>query len=306
MIFDINEYYFYQVALAKNITKAADEIHITQPALSKAISKLEKKIGCQLFYRNQTGVELTQAGKILFDGVKQSMDIMESTLQQISRVSYSDYGDITIGGGDDLFIYFMIPVIREYCNMYPNVVIREIIHSNSQHTISSLLQKNIDIGLLNKYVSNDKLEFVRITQMHEVVVAGEKYSALAKLAPLEWKTLSEFPIVMHCENTYTRKLFDQRMDALGVHLNASMEVGSTAIMLNLALQNFGLAIVTKEIAQMDSRYSQLTEIPMSPPLEARDTYVAWNKEMQMTSCLENMIECITRSTGEYSTSAEGR
>lgn len=296
MIFDMKEYYFYQVALAKNITKAAEDIHISQPALSKAISKLENRIGSQLFYRNQKGVELTQAGKILFDGVKQSMDIMENTFQQISRISYSDYGEITIGGGDDLFIYFMIPVIREYCNRYPNVVIREIIHSNSQHTISSLLQRNIDIGLLNKYVENDKLEFVKITQMHEVVVTGEKYSALARLAPLEWNTLSEFPIVMHCENTYTRKIFDRRMEELNVKLNASMEVGSTAIMINLVLQNFGLAIVTKEIAQMDYRYSKLTEIPMSPPLAARDTYVAWNKDLQMTPCLENMIECITRST----------
>lgn len=298
MFFDINEYYFYRTALIKNITKAAEEIHISQPALSKSIAKLEDKVGSQLFYRNPKGVELTQAGKILFDGVKQSMDIMDRTFRQISKISYSDCGEITIGGGDDLFIYFMLPIIKEYCNMYPNVVIREIIHSNSQHTISSLLQRNIDIGLLNKYVNNDKLEFLKITQMHEVVVAGEKYSALAKLAPLDWNVLSEFPIIMHCENTYTRQMFDKKMKEFGVHLNASMEVGSTAIMLNLVLQNMGLAIVTKEIAQMDYRYSQLTEIPMSKPLSGRDTYVAWNKELQLTSCMENMIECITRNTGE--------
>ena len=297
MFFDINEYYFYRIALAKNITKAAEEIHISQPALSKAMSKLEKKMGCQLLYRDKKGVELTQAGKILFDGVQQSMDIMNNTVSQISRISYSDYGEITIGGGDDLFIYFMIPVIREYCNMYPNVIIKELIHTNSEHTINSLIQKNIDIGLLNKYVNNDMLEFVKITEMHEVVVTGEKYAALAKLAPLEWGKLAEFPIVMHCENTHTRKIFDEKMEQLGVQMNASMEVGSTAIMLNLALQNFGFAIVTKEIAQMDYRYSQLTEIPMSPPLDARDTYVAWNKEIQMTSCLSNLIECIVRNTG---------
>lgn len=302
MFFEINEYYFYRIALAKNITKAAEDIHISQPALSKAMSKLEKKMGCQLFYRNKKGVELTQAGKILFDGVKQSMDIMENTVQQISRISYSDYGEVTIGGGDDLFIYFMIPVIREYCNMYPNVVIKELIHSNSEHTIHSLVQKNIDIGLLNKYVSNDKLEFAKIAEMHEVVVTGEKYAALAKVSPLKWSTLTEFPIVMHCENTYTRQLFDERMEKIGVKIKPSMEVGSTAIMLNLALQNFGLAIVTKEIAQMDSRYTQLTEIPMAPVLESRDTYVAWNKEVQMTSCLEKLIECIVSNTGKKNSS----
>ncbi|MDO4323013.1 MAG: LysR family transcriptional regulator [Lachnospiraceae bacterium] len=296
MFFEINEYYFYRIALAKNITKAAEEIHISQPALSKAMAKLEEKIGCQLLYRNQKGIELTQAGKILFDGVKQSMDIMEKTVNQISRISYSDYGEISIGGGDDLFIYFMIPVIREYCNMYPNVLIRELIYSNSEQTIKGLLKKDINIGLLNKCVDDDRLEFVKITEMHEVVVSGEKYAALAKVAPLKWSALAEFPIIMHCSNTHTRKLFDEKLEKMGVQFKAYMEVGSTAIMLNLALEGFGLAIVTKEIAQMDYRYSQLTEIPMDPPLSSRDTYVAWNREVTMTSCMNNLVECITRNT----------
>ena len=298
MFFDINEYYFYRIALAQNITKAAEEIHISQPALSKAMVKLEEKIGCQLLYRSQKGIELTQAGKILFDGVKQSMEIMDKTMEQISRISYSDYGEISIGGGDDLFIYFMIPIIREYCNMYPNVNIRELIYSNSEQTIKGLLKKDIDIGLLNKYSDKDKLEYAKITEMHEVIVAGEKYAALAKLAPLKWSALTEFPLITHCSNTYTRKIFDEKLGKLGVQINSYMEVGSTTIMLNLALQNFGLAVVTKEIAQMDARYSKLTEIPMDPPLSGRDTYVAWNKEVTMTSCLSNLIECITRNTSK--------
>lgn len=298
MFFDINEYYFYRIALAKNITKAAEEIHISQPALSKAMVKLEEKIGCQLLYRNQKGIELTQAGKILFDGVKQSIDIMEKTVHQISRISYSDSGEISIGGGDDLFIYFMIPIIREYCNMYPNVHIRELISSNSDQTIKALLKKDIEIGLLNKYVDDERLEFVKIAEMHEVVVCGEKYAALAKVAPLKWSALTEFPIIMHCSNTHTRKLLNEKMEKMGVQFNAYMEVGSTAIMMNLALEGFGLAIVTKEIAQMDARFSQLTEIPMDPPLSSRETYVAWNREVTMTSCLNNLVECITRNAGE--------
>ncbi len=296
MFFDINEYYFYCVALAQNITKASEEIHISQPALSKAIAKLEQKLDCQLFYRNQKGVKLTPAGEILFEGVRQSMDIMDNTVKQISQINYSDYGEVNIGGGDDLFTYFMIPVIREYHNLYPNVIVKETLYSNSEQTIGSLLQKDIDIGLLNKYVECDRLEFRKISEMHEVVVAGERYAALAKLGTLDWGMLTEFPILLHPRITHTRKLFDDKMKEIGVQVKASLEVGSTTVMIQLALEGFGLAVVSKEIAQMDNRYAQLTELPMAQPLDARDTYVAWNKEKEMPSCLRNLIECISQKS----------
>ncbi|MCI8506414.1 MAG: LysR family transcriptional regulator [Lachnospiraceae bacterium] len=292
MYFEMDEYYFYRIAQTQNITKASEEIHISQPALSKAVARLEKKLDCKLFFRNQKGVRLTPAGEVLFDGVRRSMEIMNQTVNQISRINYSDYGEINIGGGDDLFTYFMIPVIREYHSLYPNVIVKETLSSNSEQTIENLLQKQIDIGLLNRKMECDQLEFRKICELHEVVVVGERYAALAKLGNLEWGELTEFPILLHPRSTHTRKRFDDKMKEMGVQIKASLEVGSTPVMIQLALEGFGLAVVSKEIAQMDYRYERLTELPMSPPLKARDTFVAWNRERKMPSCFHNLIECI--------------
>ncbi|MEA5015002.1 MAG: LysR family transcriptional regulator, partial [Candidatus Limiplasma sp.] len=82
MYFDYYDY-FYKVAYLGNITKAANEIHISQSALSKAILKLEKSLDCQLFYRIPKGVKLTPAGEVLYEGVKKSIALMASTNQQI-------------------------------------------------------------------------------------------------------------------------------------------------------------------------------------------------------------------------------
>ena len=87
MTFDMDEYYFYRIVLTKNITRAAEEIHISQPALSKAMARLERKYGCRLVYRNKKGVELTEAGAILFDGIRQCIAIIENTASQISEIS---------------------------------------------------------------------------------------------------------------------------------------------------------------------------------------------------------------------------
>jgi DNA-binding transcriptional LysR family regulator len=128
--------------------------------------------------------------------------------------------------------------------------------------------------------------------MQEVFLTGDKYSTLIGDAPLEWSRLPDYPLILHPKYTYTRQRFDNKMKDMGIPITASIEMPNTNVILQMAAEDFGLAMVTKEIAQMNPIYDKLREIQMSTPYEGRDTFVAWRKDRKVSKYMQKLIECI--------------
>ena len=93
---------FYEVAKAGNISKAAKELYISQPAISKAISKLEDSLGLSLFTRSSRGVQLTSEGEILFEHAKEAFDTLSRGEQELKRIQEFDIGHLRIGVSNTL------------------------------------------------------------------------------------------------------------------------------------------------------------------------------------------------------------
>ncbi|MCI7557559.1 MAG: LysR family transcriptional regulator, partial [Lachnospiraceae bacterium] len=110
MINSLNLYYiFYQVAVSKNITAAARELYISQPAISKAISKLEQSLNTTLFIRNSRGVTLTLEGEILFEQIHNAFQCIYAGENQLKLASELGVGHISIGVSTTLCKYVLLP-----------------------------------------------------------------------------------------------------------------------------------------------------------------------------------------------------
>ena len=138
---------FYAVAKAGNISKAAKELFISQPAISKSISKLEENLGVSLFTRNSRGVQLTVEGQVLFSHVSNAFDTLGRGENELKRIKNFNIGQIKIGVSNMLCKYILLSYLKGFIDEYPHVKIM-IDSQDTARTISMLEQQKLDIGLI--------------------------------------------------------------------------------------------------------------------------------------------------------------
>ena len=138
---------FYAVARAGNISRAAKELFISQPAISKSISKLEESLGMALFIRNSRGVSLTAEGQVLFQHVEAAFEALERGENELKQIQNLHIGQLKIGVSNTLCKYILLPYLKGFIAQYPHV--RILIESqDTARTISMLERQKLDIGLI--------------------------------------------------------------------------------------------------------------------------------------------------------------
>ena len=133
---------FYEVAKAGNISKAAKELYISQPAISKAISKLEDSLSTVLFTRNSRGVQLTEEGQILFEHTSSAFEQLNAGELELKRVREFNMGQIRIGVSNTLCRFIMVSYLKNFIEQYPHIKI-SIDSQSTTHTLDMLEQQKI-------------------------------------------------------------------------------------------------------------------------------------------------------------------
>ena len=128
---------FYEVARCGNISRAAKELYISQPAISKAIGKLEESLGTRLFLRNSRGVQLTPEGNVLFQHVAAAFDSLSRGEKELKRIHDFHIGQLKIGVSNTLCKYVLLPYLKSFVEKYPHVNIT-IESQSTAHTLEML------------------------------------------------------------------------------------------------------------------------------------------------------------------------
>ena len=172
---NLNHYkIFYEAAKAGNISKAADNLYISQPAVSKSITKLEQSLGQILFIRSKKGVKLTEEGKTLFEYLKQafdSIDTAEKTLRQRSRFGI---GQLRIGVSTSLCKHILLSYLQDFIRENPHVKV-SIECNPTYETIQLLKQDKIDIGLICDTPLEKGYHFSPLRSIHDTFVTSQTY-----------------------------------------------------------------------------------------------------------------------------------
>ena len=115
---------FYIVAKNKHMTKASEELHISQPAISQSIKKLEDQLGGTLFIRSNKGMELTEEGKMIYDYVKGALELIKNAENDFTAFKDLSKGEVKIGCSTTLTKLLLIEPIKEFNKDYPNIDIK--------------------------------------------------------------------------------------------------------------------------------------------------------------------------------------
>lgn len=260
---------FYAVARTGNISRAARELYISQPAISKAISKLEDSLHTTLFIRNSRGVLLTEEGQILFCHIQAAFQELASGEQELRRIREFNLGHIRIGVSNTLCRFIMLPYLKGFIEKYPHIKIT-IENQSSTHTLAMLEQQRIDVGLIAKPESQRNLTFLPIMEIEDIFAAAPSY--LENLRLREGSDADIFQtgnIMLLDKHNVTRTYIDDYMAANHIEANSLLQVTTMDLLIEFARIGLGIGCMIKEFVKEDLESGRLIEIPLGNPIRKR-------------------------------------
>ena len=284
---------FYEVARCGNISRAAKELYISQPAISKAIGKLEESLGTRLFLRNSRGVQLTPEGNVLFQHVAAAFDSLSRGEKELKRIHDFHIGQLKIGVSNTLCKYVLLPYLKSFVEKYPHVNIT-IESQSTAHTLEMLEARKIDIGLVAEPRARRGLNFTPVMEIHDGFVCTPAY--------MENRTLREGPapdifktgnIMLLDRSNMSRKHLDTYLSDRDIEVNQLLEVTDMALLIEFARIGLGIACVILDFVSDDLKNGTLMEVPLDAPIPRRVIGFACPPQDQSQTLREFLAFCST-------------
>lgn len=285
---------FYTVANNGNITAAAKELNISQPAISKSIKNLEEQLGGTLFIRTKRGVILTSEGKEFYNYIKKAIEYITSAENKFTDLINLEIGCIRIGISTTLTKEFLLPYLEKFHKLYPNIDI--MISTNiSSELLTKLRNGLIDIVILNlntkKY--DDDIEIIKCKKINDCFVVNKDYLNLNKLN-LSIKDLNDYPLILQTKESNTRKFIDNFAKEHNVILKPNMELASYTLVVTLAKIGFGIGYATKEYIKKELENKELFELKIKETIPSRYIGIALSKNNLPNFSTKKLIKIITK------------
>ncbi len=259
---------FYHVATCGSISSAAEELLISQPAVTWQIKSLEEQLGITLFIRTKKGVILTDEGKVLFEYVKNGVENFSNGENALTNLKNLDTGTIRIGASTTVSKHVLMPYLTKFHEEYPNIDIK-IVNSLTENLLKDLRNGNLDILLLNLPMEEAKdLKITKILDVQDIFVGNKKYYDLTKNIS-SINDLNTYPLIFQKNPSNTRKYLDNYLKTNNISLKPKMEVVSYNLIMDLVAAGFGIGYATKEFISQELKNKTLYEINIKPKIPKR-------------------------------------
>ena len=231
---------FCEVVKYKNISKTAENMYISQSAITQSIQKLESLLGGKVFYRNKNGVELTEEGKNLYEYIKNSIETMNNAENIFSKYIDLERGKIRIGGGNSLVASLILEPLLIFINKYPNIQI-SISTGITDELMQSLSNGELDLVVLNLPYKEKKYSNIEITPLKDADYCFFATKEYVKDHPIkDIKELENHTLILPNATSLRKKILNEYCDKENLKLNANYEVSSTSIIKKMVLNNIGI------------------------------------------------------------------
>jgi len=257
---------FVAIADLGSFRAAADAIHLSQPALSRRIEKLEDALGVRLFERTTRIVALTTVGREFLRKARQILDDLEESLLAIQEVAATRRGIVTIGCVPSAVYYFMPRVIRRYRELYPKIRFR-MIDDGANEVLNAVVKGEADFGINIIGMQEPEVEFHAIGK-ERFVVACHREHELASRPHVTWAELCSYDYMTIDKSSGNRQLLDQALTTLPHRPQWLYEASHSQTLLGLVEAALGVAVVP-ELAMPHYEHPTLASVPLIDPVVTR-------------------------------------
>ena len=280
---------FYTVAKHKHMTKASEELHISQPAISQSIKKLEDQLGGTLFLRSNKGMDLTSEGKMFYEYVKGALELINNAENEFTSFKDLSKGEIKIGCSTTLTKLVLIDTLKNYHLDYPNININ-ITNALTSNLINDLKLGKLDCVIFNESnIKETNLNLEKIKELKQGFIYNpEFYDDNVNT----FEDLNNVPLILQKEESNSRKLLDYIALQNNVKLIPKMEVVSQELITEFT--NIGLGIGFAIIDLAKRNFKNLKELSINKKIPNINIYLATNKSVSLTFASKMFIKYLKK------------
>lgn len=285
---------FYEVASCRNFSVAARKMYISQPAVSKAISRLEENLNVTLFHRSSRGVTLTHEGEILYSHVNKALSFLISGEELLREASSAHTVYLSIGVSSTLCKYVLLPLLKTFIMENPNIKIN-ISCQSTYDTISAIENGTIDLGLVGLPAektlkqSGNEITYLPLSTIEDIFVSTDTYlNSLQSKYKGEIREEDDFfreaAFIMLNKENISRKHTDNFLNSHHITLHNIMEVNNMDLAIEFAKAGLGISCVISDFVKKDLQNGTLKELKLGHRIPRRQIgFVYPNKSVSLNA-----------------------
>jgi DNA-binding transcriptional LysR family regulator len=282
---------FHEVAKHRSFSKAAEELFISQPAVTKHIKGLELRVGMGLIQRRRGGFALTEAGKILFKySHKISSHLMdaENLLENLKK----DYrGTLRIGTTESYSKGLMPKLLSGFQASFPFMKIALDVGNSEEIEKGLLIYKN-DLGLIAMTKASPRFESIPFLKEELVLIVSPSHP-LAKEQVVSLKELERYPLIIRAKGSTTRKIILQAFKEVGIHPSLLIEAGSSEFIKQWVSEGKGVSIIVKRAVEDEEKRRIIKTIPLLEKLFLQVSFL-FLKEAKSNPVIKTFVNFIEK------------
>lgn len=279
---------FHTVARLLSFTKAAETLHMTQPAVTFQVRQLEEYFNTRLFDRTHNRISLTEAGERVYEYADRIFDLYNDMENSVREMTGEIRGALTIGASTTIAEYMLPSLLGDFGTRYPEVTIHLRV-SNSEGIVSMVENNTIDLGVVEAPVGNKNL-VVEVCRQDQLVAIVPPNHELGERESVGIDDLLQFPFICREEGSGTREVINEYLNQhCNSHLNISMELGSPEAVKGAVEAGMGVSVVSRATIQKELKLDTLRAINLNPALERPFSFVHQKQKFRLRA-MEELLD----------------
>jgi DNA-binding transcriptional LysR family regulator len=287
---------FHAIAETGSISAAAQQMHISQPAISRELKDFEGRLGVPLFERLPRGMRLTHAGEVLRDYAQRLFDISRAAESAIREIAGARMGLLSIGASNTIGTYVLPKVLAIFRRANPGVRITMFV-GNTEQVSQGVADMRFGLGFIEGplHVSGLVARQFRKDELVPVVAAGDGLLARKRLSATD---ISDYPLLMRERGSGTRELIEETLAASEVKLGNVMEFGNTEALKQAALHGGGIAWLPRISVEKELQEGRLRVLPIRKFSIQRPLSSIWRANAHVGPTGKAFLQILDDSRGE--------
>lgn len=287
---------FHEVVRQRSYSKAAEELFVSQPAVTKHIKGLEQKVGARLLERGRGGFRLSDAGKILYKSVHKISNHLIEVENRLGKLQKKHHGILRIGTTESYSRCLMPTLLSGFQNLYPSIKIALDVGSSEEIEKSLTTYRN-DVALIGLTKIPSKFESIPFLKEELVLIASPSHP-MSEKEMVSLNAIKQFPFIIRAKGSTTRKIILKAFQELGIGPSLMIEAGSSEFIKQWVAEGRGISIIVGRIAEEEARRGLIKMIFLDQKLYLQ-VVILFLKEERNNPAIKSFIHFIQKGEKEW-------
>ncbi len=289
---------FYVAAKRGNLSRAAEDLFITQPAVTKGIQRMQEQYDIRLMDRFGKKLVLTNTGEVLFKVAEKIFELEKHAEESIRELKQGKKGRIRIQASESFGAYYLPSIMNPFSKTHPLINISVNVLP-TEHVVKNIAGLECDIGFISYPIKHEKVCIREILEDQLVFILPPDHP-ICRRKQFKPKDLEGNPMIVHERNSTPHRVFHEFIEKNKIAVTSPLELSSNRAIKLAVESGLGIALISRKVADEEIQTGKLAAIPVPDQSIKRKFYLVHHKEKFISDTLQSFIDQVDRWAKKYS------